>query len=106
MTSHPRKPQPSDKFTQRTLAQSVTITLRQRLYSVIHYHTHEFFRFAMTLQLLDIRPCSERYSPSRAITLGCPKLNNCAIRQQFGVIVQPQRGKDGSHVIIVAEIGI
>lgn len=102
----PRKAQTIHKRTERASSQPITTTLLQRLHTIIDNHSNHLLLLPTTLQLLKIRSRSERHSPRSTVPTGLLSLDHSRVWQRRSPVVEAQRGEDGGHVVVVAEISV
>ena len=95
-----------DERAQLAPAQSISTALLQVLHAVVDYDANKLFGLAATLQLFEVRSGSERCSPRRAVATCVFSFDNRVVGQRRGVVVQTHCGEDGSHVVVVCEVGV
>lgn len=105
-SSRTSKVQTVDKSTELAATQPIATALFERLHAVVDNDANELLRLSVTLQLFEIRSGSERSGPGCAVTARVRGLDQGAVGEQAGAVVETNRGEDGGHVIVVREVGV
>lgn len=95
-----------DELTQRTPPVLIAATEVQRLNAIIHNNPHILFLRLLARQLFHIYPRGKGHRPRCRVSLRLLSTLHSGIRERLRVVVQAERGKNASHVVVVAKVGV